>query len=250
MKIGHFSVLFSFLALLLFSASVSSAEEPYRIALYRDGGVFKKSYNNVVKVLETDPGLQFETVNGQQIRDGILDGFDIVLLPGGMSNDQIKSLQPEGIEQIKKFIRSGKGYVGICAGAAVAVKQDILNAKVKSSIWWRGRGVVKIEFSEEGRKIVGENFQGQYDVLYSNGPIVNVNVDPNKPQCEVLAWFRTEMAKGKSVPGIQINSPAIIQSTCGEGTVVTFSPHLEHPPEFYEPLLKILHHVGKRTREN
>ncbi len=250
MKTKYFSILLSFFVLLLFSASVSFADEPYRIALYRDGGVFKKSYDNVVKVLETDPGLQFETVNGQQIRDGVLDRFDIVFLPGGSANKQIQSLQPEGMQKVKDFIMSGKGYVGICAGAYVPVKQDFLNAEFKSPIWWRGRGLVKIEFSEEGKKIVGENFQGQYDVIYSNGPVVNVNVDPNKPQCEVLAWFRTEMAKGKSVPGIQIDSPAIILSTYGKGTVATFSPHLESEPYQYEPILKILHHVGKRTRKN
>ena len=250
MKNTYFSVLFSFFILLTFSAVLSAAEEPYRIALFKDGGVSDKTCASVSKVVENDPAFQIEIVDAQQIRDGILEegAYDIVLLPGGLAYKQIDALQPEGMKKIKDFVKSGKGYVGICAGAYVPVKQDFLNAEFKSPIWWRGRGVVKIEFSEFGKQIVGEDFQGQQDVFYANGPIVHVNVDPCKPQCHVLAWFRTEMAKGKCVPGIQIDSPAIILSAYGKGLVATFSPHLESEPYLYEPILKVLHHVGKNAR--
>ena len=65
-------------------------------------------------------------VNGQNIINGCLidekikDEFRVLCIGGGFDLGYLKSLGPEGIEQIKKFIRSGGNYLGICAGAYLA----------------------------------------------------------------------------------------------------------------------------------
>ncbi len=44
---------------------------------------------------------------GQQIREGVLDKFDLVLLPGGSGREQGKSMGPEGVAKLKEFVASG-----------------------------------------------------------------------------------------------------------------------------------------------
>jgi len=242
-------ILLSFFTLVSFTSSVFAADGPYRIAMYKGGGV-SKYCQYVVDVVGTDPGLKLEIVNEQQIRAGILEegAYDIVLLPGGLAYKQIEALQPEGMTKIKEFIKSGKSYLGICAGAYVPIKENFMNAEFKSPKWWRGMGNLKIEFSELGVKLAGEKYQGVHEIRYANGPVININVDPRKPKCEVLAWFRTEFAEDGTEPGIQIDSPAIVLMAYEKGLVVTVSPHPERTPAMNDVLLNLLHHLGKSAR--
>ncbi len=222
----------------------SNAEEgKIRIALYKDGGV-SDGYKNDVAVIEQDPTLEYELVNGQQIRDGVLKNFDIVFLPGGSGKGQAASMGEDGVKQVKEFVKSGKGYIGICAGAYFPIQQEFINAKTKDPRWQRGSTELMIEFSELGLKIVGDKFKGLQEVHYGNGPVMDVNMIPNKPNVEVLAWYRTETAKNGTPAGIQVNSPAILLTTYGKGTVVTISPHPERTPAMNEVLLKLIHHVA------
>ena len=108
MKKNRFSI-FVLLWVLLISVTVASAADgPFRIAMYKGGGV-SKYCQYVVDVVATDPGLKLEIVNEQQIRDGVLEegAYDIVILPGGLAYKQIEALQPEGMTKIKEFIKSG-----------------------------------------------------------------------------------------------------------------------------------------------
>ena len=76
----------------------NAAEGKIRIALYKDGGV-SDGYKNDVAVIEQDPTLEYELVNGQQIRDGVLKNFDIVFLPGGSGKGQAASMGEDGVKQ-------------------------------------------------------------------------------------------------------------------------------------------------------
>lgn len=236
-------------SLILFSiicgACVTSyaAEGKIRVALYKDGGV-SAGYKNDVAVMEQDPTIEFELVNGEQIRNDVLKDFDIVFFPGGSGKGQGKSLGEDGVKKVKEFIKSGKGYIGICAGAYLPIQQEFINAQTKDPRWQRGSTELMIEFSELGLKIVGDKFKGLQEIHYGNGPVMNINIIPNKPNVEVLAWYRTETAKNGTPEGIQVNSPAILLTTYGKGTVVTISPHPERTPAMNEVLLKLIHHVA------
>ena len=241
------TVLRFYLLFLFALTSVLQAEGPIRVALYKDGGV-SGTYTNVQKTVEEDPAFELTLVNGQQIRDGILDQFEIVIFPGGSGRGEAASLQPEGVKKVKEFIKSGKSYVGICAGAYLPIQQDFLNAEFRDPAWQRGVTELKIEFSPLGQKLVGDEFKGEVEIRYGNGPVVNINPIPTRPRCEVLAWYRSEVANNGTKPGIQINSPAILLSTYGRGMILTFSPHPEHNQATHGILLKLLHHVADHAQ--
>jgi len=64
-------------------------------------------------------------------------------------------------------------------------------------------------------------------VKYANGPVMEPAGSPDLPDFTTLAVFKTETAENGTPAGIQVNSPAILSGTYGEGRVVGISPHPE-----------------------
>ena len=50
------------------------------------------------------------------------DKFDVLLIPGGFAQNTLDALGKTGGERVRAFVRSGGGYVGICAGAYLGCK--------------------------------------------------------------------------------------------------------------------------------
>ena len=199
----------------------------------------------IARILEEDGAFECTPVSGEDIKNGILEGFDFVLLPGGSGRGQARSMQPEGVANLKKFVHDGNGYLGICAGAYFPMQQGFLNGNTKSPKWLRGEEHLDLELTEEGLEVFGEEFRGIQKVRYANGPVFDINIDPNMPQVEVLAWFRSETAKNGTPAGIQVNSPAMVRTTYGNGMLITFSPHPESSDTLCVFLPKALRYMAK-----
>ena len=231
----------------LTAAPANTTGEPsIRLAVYGDKGA--PGHVHFPALLKKVPDIQVEVINGQQIRDGILDKFDLILLPGGSGKGQGDSMEPEGVAKLKEFVASGKGYIGICAGAYVPMQQGFMNAKTKDPRWRRGKAMLDIEFTEAGLKIFGEKYKGIQTIKYANGPIMDVNISTNLPPVEVLAWFRTEVANPGTPEGIQVNSPAIVLTTYGKGTMLVISPHPEQTPKLQGLMVEMIRWVGRKSR--
>lgn len=246
--------LFAFVALFFSATSVygeetatPAADQPtkIRVAMYFDEGVGSKSKKNLPPIFDVDTRFEMTPVYGQQIREGILDNFDIFLLPGGMAPEEAESMQPAGVQKLKEFVKSGKCYIGICAGAYFPIEQRMMdNVQLKTRNWMRGGVYLKIEPTELGVKIFGEKFRGLQTCRYNNGPITYINVNPLLAPVQNMCWFRSEIASSGAAPGNQINSPAILLTTYGKGTIITISPHPETTPELYGIVLGCLHHLA------
>ncbi|MBQ6617543.1 MAG: DJ-1/PfpI family protein [Thermoguttaceae bacterium] len=223
-------------------ADESPQASTIRVAVYGDSGA--DGFKLFPPLLKDAQGIQTEVLNGEQIRDSSLDKFDLLILPGGSGSGQAKSLGTEGVKKVKRFIKSGKGLIAIGAGAYFTLDQDIINARTKDPRWDRGVTNLKIEFSELGLNIVGDKFKGEQEVSYCSGPVMDVNYSIIRPNSEVLAWFRTETAQNGTPKGIQVNSPAIILTAYGKGTVVVVSPRLEQTPSMKEVVVNLIRHVA------
>ena len=62
-----------------------------------------------------------QLINAQSIRTGGLAEFDVVVFPGGSSARQAQALKKSGRDAVRAFIASGGGFVGVCAGAFLAL---------------------------------------------------------------------------------------------------------------------------------
>ncbi len=205
------------------------------VALFDGEGAGIPGEEHVLSVLTPYPSIHVEKLAPSQIRSDTLSSFDVVIFSGGASHAQAHTLGDDGLEAVRIFIENGGGYLGICAGAHLAIAGSvwtlgILNAKkVVEDEWRRGKGFVDIELTEEGRNIFGD-VQEIFKCRYANGVIITPLQDPALPPYTIGAYFRTEIADNDTTKGAMINTPAIVMSTYGKGRVMTISSHPENTP--------------------
>ncbi|MCA9106781.1 MAG: hypothetical protein KDA83_15270, partial [Planctomycetales bacterium] len=86
-----------------------------RVAIYDHSDGSANGPRNLLRILNEDAGFSASRVTPQQIRDGVLGEFDVLIMPGGSGSAQSKNLEPEGRAEVTRFVNDGGGYVGICA---------------------------------------------------------------------------------------------------------------------------------------
>lgn len=207
-------------------------DAPIRVALFVDSGVGESGIEHVEKVLKPFPSIHITRVSAEDISNGALDAHDVLICSGGAGHEQALTLHEAGLGAIRTFVENGGGYIGICAGAYLAVSGydwslKIINAKkVVADEWERGKGFVDIELTDEGRKVFGD-VGGTFSCRYGNGIIVTNDEHSSLPSATPLAYFRTEVAENGTTKGAMINTPAIISAQYGKGKVMAVSPHIE-----------------------
>ena len=211
--------------------AVAKPSAKIKIALYKGPGTGGNGPPDLMKQLNaTNAPTSLVEITPEEIRDGTLTNFDIVIFAGGSGSQEAKAIGEAGRAEVEKFVGNGGGYIGICAGAYLATagypwSLHIINAKTLSPKWQRGKAVLKLEITPAGEKILGG--ETNLDCLYHQGPIVGPANAPELPPYDVLAWFRSEVASNNTPQGIQINSPAIFAGIYQKGKVVCISPHPE-----------------------
>jgi hypothetical protein len=233
-----------------FALAVAAVADPLRVALYDDAGSFGKGVPRVAEIVGKRADMKLTVLKSGAIREETLKNFDVVFFTGGSGSKQAKSIGDEGRAAVKGFVERGGGYVGICAGAYLACDgfswgAKVLNAQTVSPKWQRGRGDVKIELTDDGKKIFGDK-TGAFDVHYANGPIIQPAHDAALPEYKPLAIFRTELAEHDSPKGAMTGSPAIAAAECGKGRVITISPHPEQTDGLDEFVTRAIEWVGRR----
>ncbi len=192
--------------------------------------------------LRARPDIQAKFVRGVDIRAGMLDEFDVLLVPGGSGSKQAAMLEAEGREKVREFVRSGGGYFGICAGGYLATcgydwSLAILDAKtIDTKHWARGKGNVKIELQPKACELLKAS-DPAIDIFYANGPILARGQRDDLPDFETLAEYRSEVKKEGVPGGVMPNTPAAVRGSYGHGRVIVFSCHPDIPQEGVTPNL-------------
>lgn len=202
---------------------------PVRVAVYADRGAFGGSVKQTAASL--DGSFAVTELMGENVRQGALSAQQVFVSPGGGASIQSRSLGPDGMEKLKKFVHDGGGFVGICAGAYLAAQNNplplaIVAARMPSPKWDRGVAHLKIELTPAGQKFFGET-ERFFTMRYFNGPVLTPDPDCGIEPYEVLAYFREEIAENGTPVGVQKDTAAITLSRYGKGRVVLFSAHPE-----------------------
>lgn len=241
---------FGFLGLFLFAAFALAEDKPVRVAVYIDKGT-SASKETVLKVLDKYKQYKPEHLKAEDIREGKLKDFAILIVPGGSGSAQGKALEEKGREEIRKFVKEGGNYVGICAGSYLATNDyewslGILNAKVVDRKHWaRGHGPVQIEFTDKGRQAL--KAKDKAEIIYWQGPLLAPGESKGLPAFDALARYETEIAENGASPGVMKGTVAIAAAPYGKGRVLCFGPHPEKKDETNDLLKFALEWVnGKR----
>ncbi|HEY1187476.1 MAG TPA: BPL-N domain-containing protein [Gemmata sp.] len=210
----------------------AGTEKPVRVALYADAGA-AKTKGPVAEAVEKTPGFAVELVTAEDIRNGKLKDFRVLIQPGGSGGAQAKSLGEAGRAKVKAFVKDGGGYNGICAGAYLASRSydwslHILDAEVLDRAHWaRGTGSVELKFSPKGKDFFATKAE-KLSIYYGQGPLLAPGKDDAIPDYEELATYETEIfSKGGAKPGVMKGTTAAARGAFGNGRVFCFSPHPE-----------------------
>ncbi|MEI9894965.1 MAG: BPL-N domain-containing protein [Chthoniobacter sp.] len=207
---------------------------PIRGALYDDAGAAGQGVPGVQEILRHAGGYEVTIFKAGDIPTGVLEKKDVVIFTGGSGSKEGTTIGEAGREAVRKFVRDGGGYLGICAGAYLACSKftwglGLLDAQTVSSKWRRGVGDVQLEITPAGQRLSALSAEKR-SVHYANGPIIQPAGRTDLAPYEPLALFRTELAEHDSPIGAMVNTPAIVQGHFGKGRVIISSPHPEQTP--------------------
>jgi glutamine amidotransferase-like uncharacterized protein len=210
-----------------------------RVAYYNGNGAWNVSeivISNMIKWM----GCSFATVRGQDICDGCLDDYDILIWPGGHYPAYWGEVGLDGKAEIQRFVSGGGAYMGICAGAYYAadymvwmdddaypppdykVEGDELNLDLfpgvaygpifeiadRNTTYW---AMVEINIVDQTHPIT-ESMPNTMTMFYYGGPYLEPYADAN---VSILGRY--------NITG----TAAIVACSYGEGRVFLIGPHGE-----------------------
>lgn len=209
-------------------------ERPVRFAIYQGKGSNEDGIENVINCFSGVANTSFAKLSGEDFRTLDLNQYAAVIFSGGVASAQSEGLGESGRSRVRDYVRSGGGYVGICAGAYLACSNfswglGVLNASTVSSKWRRGQAWVKERLNGAGAEILGDT-SSPFFVRYNNGPILKPAGREDIPEYVPIALFETEVAENDTPAGLMVHSPAQIVAHFGQGRVFISSPHPENTP--------------------
>lgn len=202
------------------------------VAIYDHSNGTANGPKHLLKFLTEQNGFRATRITPAEIREGKLDQYDVLIMPGGSGSGQAEKLQVAGRDAIKEFVRQGGGYVGICAGAYLATSHyswslGIANARVWDRAHWaRGNGSVSIKHSEGDRSA---DDAADHQIHYAQGPLLVPGNLAGLPPYEVVATYRSEVVEKGAIPGAMCDTHAMVRTVFGSGKVYCISPHPERP---------------------
>jgi len=195
-----------------------------RVALYQATGVHPAAFAAERALLERSDGFVCTVVDPAAVQAGLKDQ-DVIVFMGGSGTQQGRALGDAGKLAVKQFVERGGGYIGVCAGAYLALQGEdefhklriVAGRNLTGDAWQRG--IAGVEVKAAGR----ENFK----LFFANGPIFTPAPTEGLAPYVPLADYVGEiyrLSKGTG-PGEMPGTPAIVASAYGKGRVLLFSPN-------------------------
>lgn len=214
-------------------APLCANEHKIRVALFVDKGAHARDH--LLTALESAPDITFRKIDGEELREGELDEFDLLLVPGGSAKKESLSMKAVGREEVRRFVSRGGLYLGICAGCYLlteAAHTDLgllpLTTRDRTH-WQRGKHILPVELTPLGMEIFGTK-ESHFEILYHNGPVIDDSRITLESDYHVLGHYRGEIVAPGGKHGVMINSPSMFLGKFGKGLVIGISPHPEANP--------------------
>jgi hypothetical protein len=205
-----------------------------------------------------DLGFSFDLLTSETVREGALNNYQVLFVPGGWASLKSESLGADGREELRRYVSGGGAYLGICGGAGLALQVDeglgLLPVARKPmaerlpnfsgsirvcqvgthSLWWGlpAEAPFQVWWPSQFEIVKPKKIQilGRYGDPESDFYVSDLNV------CETVAarldWEQLEKAYQINLnPERLANEPAIVAGDYNQGRVVLSYPHLETPAD-------------------
>lgn len=197
-------------------ATYSAEEKPVNIAVYRgEAGCTGCSEMVVKSLINTGKNFSISYIGENEklrLNSRNLNKFDLYIQPGGGQDipAAYDAIGDDGAEAIRNFVRSGKGFLGLCMGAYLADKDwiGLIDAPLDTEAGRPGA-----EATDEGDYTLTILWGGKKDsAYYQDGPYLN-NSSTSRGFTPI-AWYSN-------------GDVAMAAYTYGKGKVVLTGPHPE-----------------------
>ena len=239
-----------FATLLLLAVLSLGAEEiapneegkPIKVALFVGDGSSSGCVKKLSRILREDPKVRMRPMNASDVRTGVLQQYDVLIIPGGYASRQGRAIGKKGSLAVRAFVEGGGGYLGICAGAYLAgsrhptafnliadgdkidspPRKKVASGKQSSSNRGKLLHKQRITLTEKGKAIFPDQ-PASFQIVCVAGPTFAAT-GAVPLSYDVLATFQTQLETGR---GAVINDAGIVSSQFGKGRVLAISPHPE-----------------------
>ena len=209
-----------------------------RVGVFQGNGGAQTCIWETIASIQLDPDMAVRTITTGDIANGVLKDLDAIIIPGGEGTTQYMNLGEENMERIRNFIRSGKGAVGICAGAYLFTDTPgyacmHINGGKAIDIEHdnRGHGISAFSLTAEGKKLFPELAKRDKSyVMYYEGPVL-VKSDNIPLPYTTMATMETDVHEEGNAPANMTNNrPFFIANEYGKGRVFSSISHPEATP--------------------
>ena len=219
------------------SAPVGTAAEkglaPLRVAVFVDKGARSIGAFRWLELATRAKGVVATPIDGEAVRRGALDATDVLVMPGGSSVAESKSLGPEGREKVKSFVRKGGGYVGTCAGCCLLMESASHHPDMLHLIPFKfgpsgGKADISVSFNRRAGELAGIK-KGATKIRYAEGPVPLPSIPVKDADVEVVATYNGDInTRGEAARPSMAGQAAAIAGTYGKGRLFVFSVHPEY----------------------
>ncbi|MCY0894570.1 MAG: BPL-N domain-containing protein [Acidibacillus sp.] len=193
---------------------ISKLQLPRKLYLYNGLNSVPFCFDPYQKLL-IEYGFDYLEISDHDIRNGILESTDVLIVPGGpdAGESYYAGLGERGFDNMRAFIARGGGYIGSCAGSYLPLTAtrsntpdkhmwlNVIPATDRSGLnYWRtGAGFVRVALADDNFIPFFSLQCGQsttMDVIYWEGPIFELEEGST---IRVLAVFDEFIASGTAM---------------------------------------------------
>ncbi len=209
-----------------------AAGSPLRVAVFVDNGARNIGVYRWLEITARMTDAVATPVDGEAVRAGALDKADVLVMPGGSSVSEAKSLGPDGREKVKAFVKNGGGYVGTCAGCCLLMEPANHHPNMLHMIPFKfgpasGKADMSVAFNERAKALAG--IGGKASIRYSEGPVLLPSEPVADADVEVVATYNSDLnsMSEKERPS-RAGCAAAVAGTYGKGRLFVFAVHPEY----------------------
>ncbi|MBO7206691.1 MAG: hypothetical protein J6W10_03670 [Kiritimatiellae bacterium] len=89
--------------------SEGDPKRPLKVAVFVDAGARNTGAFRWLEITARSKNVIAVPVDGEAVRNNALDSMDVLVMPGGSSVAEAKTLGEKGREKIRSFVRNGGG---------------------------------------------------------------------------------------------------------------------------------------------
>ena len=203
-----------------------------------------------------DLGFNLDLITGAAVRNGGLEGYQLLVVPGGWASLKSEELGEAGRRELRRFVEGGGGYLGLCGGAGLALQVDeglgllpvarkrltdrlpnfngSIEIKRKNGhpLWWglQAETAFQVWWPSQFELLQPQKIKvlGRYGEPKSDFWVSDLNV--RATEAAGLEWGSLEKVYQINLdPERLLNEPAVLEGAYGQGRVLLSYPHLETP---------------------